>query len=285
MYKIGSFTIFGRTKIFKNFLLNSKFKSSPLVILLFIIKGACKISSSNFSYTINQKIDYSVLGKQNANSNQHNKYVSYYNSLSNVDQAFTKNQNLYKFIIAEICTIFYYFHEKNGVVCLLHCYRVLEKIAFTLPLIYSRRTIEYSKFFNQMKKYFLNLDTQSGELVFLKSVLSNLLDSNILSFLFSFKLSSNEIKALSVCLQKYNSAAHLTQIGSNIYELNLTPLEFIDFFIDLRNKYFHALSGKDHISLVQLIAPEKTFLIFIPDFVNLICYLIVNFMEPDSVTI
>lgn len=64
--------------------------------------------------------------------------------------------------------------------------------------------------------------------------------------------------------------------------IELTIIEYIDFVVNIRNRFFHALSGKNHLSLDCSINPELVLLKCSQDFVNILCFLIGRFSEPST---
>lgn len=272
---IGTFSISGRTSIVNTFLLNSSFKSNYLLIVLLLIRGALAVQSRNLNVRIDQGKDFTILGTLDAKENVLNDYIDKINGLKVIPEEIYRNNNFYKFVFLELCSCFTYQSSNQGGMAFLHVYRILEKIAYAIPLIYVRKATDFDKTFEQLKSFFNSMDKKGGELVFLKTALDKLLDDQEKAYKFSLQLDSFEKKWVSICLAK-NHKKNLLD-GTSI---ELTIIEYIDFVVNMRNLFFHALSGKDHLSLDNSINPEVVLLKLSQDFVNILCFLIGRFSEP-----
>lgn len=281
MVRIGSFEVDGRTPTVANFLSTSHFKNSYLVLVLLLAKGACKIKNTNTNITTIQDYDLTFLGRPKSNGTNLRKYINKYNNLTTISPEFQINDKLYRFIFLELCAFVYYEKIGNGVLAFLHGYRTLEKISYALPLIYTRRTKDFSKTYSQLQALFTSIDKTAGELSFFKAALKELIDPAELAYTFTFSMTYAEKRALQVCLNKYNN--NIRDISGVGIELDMNLIESFELFIDMRNKFFHALSGKDHLNLEKLTHPEATFLSFTQSFINILCFVLGQFIEPVSV--
>ncbi|EEB32603.1 hypothetical protein [Desulfovibrio piger] len=274
---VGSFSISGRTSIVNTFLLESSFKNNYLFVVLLLIKGAFSIQNRNLQVNTVQAKDLTVLGVLGAKEDVLNDYIGRINGIKTISEEIYRNNNFYKFVLLELCSCFIYQRTKQGGMAFLHVYRILEKIAYAIPLIYVRKTTDFDKTFEQLKSFFNSMDKNSGELLFLKIALKKLLDDQEKAYKFPLKLDSSEKKWISICLSEEHKQNLLS--GTSI---ELTIIEYIDFVVNIRNRFFHALSGKNHLSLDCSINPELVLLKCSQDFVNILCFLIGRFSEPST---
>ncbi|ELE7615386.1 hypothetical protein RB978_004279 [Vibrio vulnificus] len=136
----------------------------------------------------------------------------------------------------------------------LHIYRAYEHISYSFPLIYLSTEVSYANTYKSLKDYFS--DGGDSELKFCKQFIGKILPESILAstldVTFTNNKSENEkvLKRLSV---------------GNSFEFNSfsVKIEFQyvwDLVVELRNKYFHHLSGMSNsISSQQLACPNSFF--------------------------
>lgn len=281
MIQVGCFEVEGRIPFVANFLATSHFKNKYLVLTLLLSKGACKVTDKNKNIVSIQNYDLTILGRPKSNAVSVREYINKYSMLTTISPEFYINDKLYRFIFLELCAFISYQKMGNGVLAFLHGYRALEKISYALPLIYTRRTKDFSKTYSQLQIFFTSIDKSAGELAFFKAALNELLESYERRYTFTYPMAYSEKRALQVCLNKYgNKIREVSGVG---IELDVNLVESIELFIDMRNKFFHALSGKDHLDLEKLTNPESTFLLFTNGFLNILCFLLGKFIEPSSV--
>ena len=269
------FILSGRTTVINDFLSGSPFNKNFLFLTLLLSKGAFSIRDSHLRFIVKQNVDVSILGAPYSNKNEINNYINRINEISEIPKEIYKNNEFYKFIFLELCAFFIYQSKKQGIVAFLHAYRILEKIAYAFPLIYIRNTVEFDKTFSDLKKFFLSSNNNSGELLFFKTALNNLLDAQENSYIFTVNIDNAEKKGLSLCLSPYTAR----EVNDGI-EIDMNLIEYVNFFVNIRNKFFHALSGKDHFSLDTLMRPEITLLKINKHIINILCFIIGKFSEP-----
>lgn len=160
------------------------------------------------------------------------------------------NKIFFRNLLLEISNYFYQKNKKSYATAFLHLYRSLELISYCFPLHYASNAKSYEKTYNSLKEYFTKAD--GGELsffrVFVNEHLFNgdvLLDINL-----PIKLSAPKPILQT---QYYNAILKLSNANKNITlkssnpnsEIVITRRGLISLTIDLRNRYFHLLTG-DH---------------------------------------
>lgn len=135
---VGFFCITGRTPATNNFLANSPLKNSYLFMVLLLIKGAFFIENRNLHVNLSQDKDFTVLGTSYSKGDILNDYIGRINKIKTISAELYKNNQFYKFVFLELCSCFTYQRKTQGGMAFLHVYRILEKIAYAIPLIYTK---------------------------------------------------------------------------------------------------------------------------------------------------
>lgn len=132
-------------------------------------------------------------------------------------------------------------HEKqhSSISCFFHCYRSLEKISFTFPLLYSSVTQDYLSMYTDLKGIFTS--NSMGELKFLEKFIDRELRNHSLNTLtIDIELPSSEI-------DKENHKRTIRKLPTKIVdsiqfedtEMKVPFKHFSSVFIETRNKFMH----------------------------------------------
>lgn len=272
MYNIGNYHISSKHTYVKK-LTQNKYAKSPNIILLLLINGACSIKEESSKRYTNISKNYSILGATQYSEEELQALIERLNK--DLDSSIYSNKKFYDSLLVEFCACLLALEKKQGIHTLVHTYRILERIAYPLPLLYVRNTQDFKKSFEIFKQYFSQTEKQDGEINFLRQTLSTLLDINEQSFLFEFQLEDHEYKSFQTILQLSNAPSH----EENIRQFNLTIFDSINFLVNIRNRFFHALSGKPHFTLIDLRTPDDTFLKLADNFINMLGFLTAKIIE------
>lgn len=276
MYNVGNFNLHGRIKCSKNIFQTNPYNQIPVVMLCILLKGGFSIEKISITKKIEQNIDYTILGAPLCIPRKLSNYVLQITT-PHPQQKLFENFPFYKNILVEFCACLHAEKHKLGVISMLHVYRILERISYALPLIYAKKSDDYRHTYDTIKSFFDVSDSKVGELGFFKQSLGTILDSTDKSFLFKFELEDIEKNALRFCFKGFDSRIFV--INGNLVNFELSIFDTIRLLINARNFFFHALSGKHHISLEELIEPDKTFHKLTPNFINALGFLISKVAE------
>lgn len=175
MYNFGDYTLIPRFNSVDKFV-NAHIKNaSPQILLLLTLKGAFSIKKESISKKVIQNVDYTILGQcKNNKISIINFTKDIEHTIQNID--FAVNYSFYKTLIIEYLACIHANKLKQGIVSLIHIYRILERVSFTLPLLYAKKSNDYLGIYKYFKEFFTNADTNIGELKFLIKSLHSILD-------------------------------------------------------------------------------------------------------------
>lgn len=276
MYSIGDYSITENYTCLKNFFSKQAYFKNENVILLVLLNGGFSIKKESDANTIPQKKNYTILGLDNANSKKILEYTSTLKKSIKPSNIYY-NKNFYKALLVEFCACLYSWEQRQGITTFLHSYRILERIAYALPLLYIRKTHDFKNSFDTFKQFFQNIDQKSGEINFFKKNLKTILKETELKFTFDFQLTRKEKNVLVACLDSPNEI-DFQEDGDSI-NFSLTIIQSINFLTNIRNNFFHALSGKHHISLIDLPTPDTTLFKISQNFINMLSFLASKIIE------
>lgn len=187
------------------------------------------------------------------------------------------NRGFYDEILNEFYSYFYANSKGNHTTGFLHLYRILERIAIALPLVYAAHLNDYKGVYNDLKKFIL--DEKTGELAVLKKFISSFIDNIILnqSVDINFSILINDWhKNHFRALKKFN----LEDAANPNVSLTYKFKNIIDLIIKTRNSYFHALTGANNsFSLQEIIHNDAFFEPLNPVFCNWLSYIILKIIE------
>jgi hypothetical protein len=189
------------------------------------------------------------------------------------DENIGKNYNFYRELFLEYAWYFYEVssYRKNYTGGFFHLYRILESISYVFPLIWASKAKDgYYGTFEKMKDLFNN--PTKGELGIFRLFIKSFLPEEELGFHFKLSLSSCNPKWLKgyykIIEQNVKSEDIVDSLEpgltddsmpENVY-ITIKADAIIDLTINIRNKYFHFLTGeKQNFSSEQLGDPEEFF--------------------------
>lgn len=126
----------------------------------------------------------------------------------------------------------------------VHSYRAIENLSYTFPLFYCRYSNEYSKVYGQLREFF-----KGGELDFCSNFYAKLIcddgleqsQSNIeFEGLYSSEFTNHLIRQINWNVDKAGTKA-LIAVSPDVVGLGLK--DNFDLIVNVRNSYFHHLSG------------------------------------------
>lgn len=176
----------------------------------------------------------------------------------------------------------YFFHTKHDrhVQAFLHCYRILERISYALPIAYASKTSDYKGTFANFKNFLTS--PKDGELAFLNSFIQSILPQTSLDSQVRLDISTNSIPNRAAHFQSLANSIKqnkiVSQVANSYIEIKYSSL--LGILITLRNRYFHFMSGiPDNLTGKNLPDPDEFFESINPAFINWITYIYFRVIE------
>lgn len=157
------------------------------------------------------------------------------------------NNIFFENLLLEFCNYFYQTKKESHATAFLHLYRATELISYSFPLHFATKNKSYRSTYVSLKEFFTKVD---GELSFFKKFVNeHLFNSNPILDI-DLKIAINQSN-VTLQQQYFNAIKKLCDNNSKITTKSETnPIEIIitrkgltSLIIDLRNRYFHLLSG------------------------------------------
>lgn len=227
---------------------------TPLIILITrLLMGNVKIHADNS--TIVSRVDYyshyPVINDGDFSKHKRKRLQELAITLSSdeiknkIEDLSRKNKPMFINICSEISCYFIYKHKKSYTIAFLHLYRCYEYISYALPLIYIKSFDNYHKSYKDLQKWFGN-DKNLGELGFFKKFINDKL------------FEDDQAEYLNLCIEfpeeVFNKVEQdMRQILNEkiIIENNsiiVPPKNVHEFFVSLRNRHFHYLTGSNQLN-------------------------------------
>lgn len=243
-------------------------KSSEEVLLLRLLSGTVKVQNLVTKVTFEQRVNYLNLDYSH-NTKTSTKLIN--DTLKNSSISLKKlegyyssairygNKVYFKNLLLELTNYFYQKKKGAHATAFLHLYRSVELISYCFPLYYTSRATSYEKTYNSLKDFFTKVE---GELSFFKNFVNEHLFKHNVALLdihLSIRINSGVPELDS---QYFQAIKKLCDKNKNIDLKSATPSSEIvisrrgltSLIFDLRNRYFHLLSGdyNDNFSSVDL---------------------------------
>lgn len=235
---------------------------------------------SKLSFQINARQNKTIISDciNPLKINEFEKYISHvqYN-----------NKRFYQNLLSEFSNYFYFSNKGSNTTAFLHLYRSLEYISFTFPLIFTSIANDYFGAFEQLKSYF---STANSELKFFNNFINKLYsDSLILDTHLNFlivapndALKERYFKIIRSLVNSNNIKAF-----SEFDNLAISYGSLLDFVINLRNRYFHFLSGtyQSNISSKEIPESDCFFAIINDHIFNWLSFILISIIKKKIVSI
>lgn len=221
-------------------------------------KGSAKISL---------KTDYSVLTPVRQTKNASVAFGDFLNSYSLGDlkaqQFITKtlpdNRRFYQEILCEFIFYFVQSHKGCHTAAFVFLYRALERISFSVPLLYSSRSIDYYNTHKDLKAIFSLPGDQ--DLGLLKKFIEQrkFIDDLKLRVVYDVKFSGDNAAECFELAKKFCS--HAENIDPTLHQFGVQFQHVLGWFISLRNRFFHSRTGDTDFNIkgTELHDPDEFF--------------------------
>ena len=180
------------------------------------------------------------------------------------------NRRLFGDLLSEFASYFCASGAGAHTTAFVHLYRILERLSFSLPLLYCATESDFEGTFNLLKKLFS--DAGDSDLSLLKKFISEgkLIDRTIVdtAVVIDFSVSPlNSERFYKAVSSRFKDADLLDPVRRQV---SVTFGNIQSLFIVIRNRFFHLRSGdgRNNISLAELHDPNEFFSILNPIFCN-----------------
>lgn len=229
------------------------------------------IGSSSLTYRgtqLRQIVNYSVLPQTIRTKRGRDAFADFLNSFSVglnekefIRRTTSLNRNFYQDVLIEFSHYFLHTRRNCHAAAFTHLYRLLERIAFSAPLLYCRSSSDYYGTFDDLKTLFSGND-KTGELGFLRKFIGQgkLIDAVLLDFIYRLDFSRYTDKTLH-----WNSLSrHFGEFVTKDVATHQFEIKFRDvcsLTTTIRNRFFHLRTGEgqNNISIRSLGDPNDFF--------------------------
>ncbi len=234
-----------------------KDSSNDEILLLRILTGTLNIKNVTNGKKIEQRNNYSKFDFETNNrlsakiildvfkreSVQLSLVKTYYNKCFKYG-----NRSLFKNLLNELTNYFYQKEMKCDALAFLHLYRTVELISYCFPLHFASKSTSYEKTYSKLKEYFTKNDS---ELSFFKTFVNEHLfkgNPTILDIHLPISINGQNPTLQELyfeALKKLcNDNKGINLVSSTPYsEIIITRRSLTSLTYDLRNRYFHFLTG------------------------------------------
>lgn len=214
-----------------------------------------------------QKIDYSTLTPIVQTKSARDAFSDFLGSYSLGDlktqnfisRTLSDNRRLYHEILCEFVFYFVQTHRNSHTAAFVFLYRALERVSFSIPLLYCSRSRDYYNTFRDMKALFS--DVGDGELGLLKKFIGQrqFVDDIKLQVIYDVQFDGTYSSEYFNVGKKYCEKAE--NIDSNLKKFSVQYQHVLDWFVSIRNRFFHSKTGDINFNIKgsELNDPDEFF--------------------------
>ncbi|MPS33141.1 MULTISPECIES: hypothetical protein [unclassified Salinivibrio] len=156
------------------------------------------------------------------------------------------NRKFYSVVLAELSQFVLHTNKKSHTSAFIYVYRVLEKISYAFPLIYTSKTQDFQKSFTKLKDLMVG-DNEKKELGFFKTFIEMLYkDDSISDTSIDIMFSSSDSEVKRQMFAEVKKVTPPNAIHGDTDEPDMLSIKYCEmgrFIISVRNRFFHNLNG------------------------------------------
>lgn len=192
------------------------------------------------------------LGMQDRNGN----FLSYtvLRSLDKFFNATGTNKGFFEVLLNEVARSFVASKNGSDLSGFVYIYRALEHMSYALPFFHARHATNYVKAFNDLRSLIASGD---GELKFCDKFIGNIFNQDPIFKNHKYKLQFDPIYWNK--FEKYIKNVHSNYCVVNAGGIEVEFLKAFGFLVDIRNKFFHHLSGSNQSASSKEIVDADAF--------------------------
>lgn len=241
-----------------------------------LLIGSLKIKNNVTGKIINQKTNYSILGKKENKSFSKKIFTTPFSTTTTIDdideylkKVKPKNIPLFRDLINEYCFYFYFKSLHAHTLSFLYIYRILERMSYTFPMLYASKTDDYVGTFNTLQNFFKGSNSELG---FFDLFIADFFDEEFLEYKVKINITAHNEdirKSYFKILKMLCAGNNLTIEENEFTDITIENKDTLNLLIYLRNRYFHfASGGQRNISSSELIEPNHFYGLLIDHFAN-----------------
>lgn len=257
-------------------------KSIPYQLLRLLI-GTATIRLNNIS--VEQRTDFSNLmpSKQSLSPKKAvDKYFSEFSISTNqkkfIRESILGNRQFFKDILCEYAHYFYQTKKQSHTAAFVYIYRIMERMFYSVPLIYTQTQNDYYATFKELKEI-LN-EEKVGEMGLYKKIVAQgkFIDKTKLDLLYTidFSSSANSREFYNLTEKKFSSGFDSADPASA--ELKIKFREIPGLLTLLRNRFFHTRTGdgQANIRAEEIVSSDEYFKFLNPIFCSYLSVVILH---------
>ena len=183
-------------------------------------------------------------------------------------------------IFDEFARFFLFSQKERHTQAFLHLYRALERMSYAFPVAYASVSTDYKKTFDQLKSFVL--DKNASELKFFRTFVEKTIDSQARQALAVFDVSANQASRRNQYYKSLKLVFTGNQIKADVQNTSIT-VEYealLGGFAEMRNRYFHLLSGPGNaFTYVDIPDSDEFFAVVNRNYVNWLAYLYFRILD------
>lgn len=236
-------------------------KSSPYLLARLLL-GTLKITGPT-NIPLTQNINYLDLARPTQIQSASVAFADFtssfslsYSGTSYIAATRTDNRVFYRELLLEFSHFFLQTKQGHHVTAFVHLYRILERISYSVPLLYCRTFKEFSATFDMLKKL---IGDSSGELGLFKKLVTDevFIDKNILDTEYDISFGTKKFyKAVTTRFADF-SMTDAIAFNAQIQFRHVGSL-----LVVMRNRFFHARTGdgQNNMLLGEIHDPDGFYL-------------------------
>ena len=197
----------------------------------------------------------------------------------------SSNDDFYKLIEFELINCLVARRAGRCLESFLFLYRIIEGVSYSIPLMYVSKARSFNSTYRALQKFMPKKDSE-GELTFFKSFMGSQWNSKYF-YGVTFDLSMDQIDVEEMRSKYYE--IYMEKAGKKIVdstedeEIRMSFIQFYDFMIELRNRYFHFLQGswQKNIKTSQVVYPDLFFKPIIDHAINWVAVVLLEVIKFD----
>lgn len=252
-------------------------------LLLRLLLGTVSVTRNKFTYQ--QKTDNSSLPATQQTKTAKAAIADFLSSYAVggdihhfVKATLADNRNFYHEVLGEFLNYYVHFGQGRHTSAFIFLYRILERISYTVPLLYAATQKDYIGTFKDLKA--ILAEDQSGELGLFKKFLSQGRFIDPIKLQVNQKLSfaslpPNGAQYYLLITKHYPKFAATDQANS---EVEITLKNIPEFLITMRNRFFHSRTGDglNNIKPTELPDSDELFSIINPPISNFLALVVLQ---------
>lgn len=180
-----------------------------------------------------------------------------------IDNTKYVNRKFYSVILSEVSQFIFHTNRKSHTSAFIYIYRILEKISYAFPLIYTSKTQDFQQSFNKLKEL-MKGDGEKKELGFFKTFIDMLYsDDSISDTSVDIRFSVSDSNVKNQMFQEVKRVTSNDAIHGDTDEPDMLSIKYCEmgsFIISVRNKFFHNLNGgAKNIESNKIVDSDKLF--------------------------